>query len=383
MSVQISIRSIALAASLVVWGVSFGGPAYAAPANNCLAAPNSPASPGQHWYYHTDRKKGRKCWFLRELNQPQQSTATSGKSATMQTTPAPSAEQQMAAPTGASSATEAAHTAASSPAKAEAAPRPTSANFETASETGRQDGQAKSAAPSFPPAPAAQASEWTDPPASTAAPTVPIIWPDLHPVETIKIRKPNTQPGIAASQAAKSNTATREPSAAQKAEHEVVPVKPVRTAQVVTSSGVTAVQMALVVVSALAVAGLLYHLVIKIAASRHRQNALRYTPPVWVDDRPQRVRRDEPRPPVSVRVREESASAAAGPQFVDGSHVSLVPAASEEGAARSPRPTETHRMFAPRKAARASDREPISEHEHHLAQLIRDLDQLLQARKRA
>ncbi len=32
---------------------------------NCLAAPNTPAPRGSHWYYRTDRVNQRKCWYLR------------------------------------------------------------------------------------------------------------------------------------------------------------------------------------------------------------------------------------------------------------------------------------------------------------------------------
>jgi hypothetical protein len=33
-------------------------------AEECLAAPKSYAPPGRHWYYRSDRAKGRKCWYL-------------------------------------------------------------------------------------------------------------------------------------------------------------------------------------------------------------------------------------------------------------------------------------------------------------------------------
>jgi len=32
---------------------------------NCLAAPNTLAPQGSHWYYRTDHLKQRKCWYLR------------------------------------------------------------------------------------------------------------------------------------------------------------------------------------------------------------------------------------------------------------------------------------------------------------------------------
>jgi hypothetical protein len=42
-----------------------GAPLNIAGANDCLSAPNSPASAGEHWYYHTDWTKHRNCWYLR------------------------------------------------------------------------------------------------------------------------------------------------------------------------------------------------------------------------------------------------------------------------------------------------------------------------------
>lgn len=45
-------------------GVGTGAPANTV-AGGCLSAPNSPAPAGEHWYYHIDRAKQRKCWYLR------------------------------------------------------------------------------------------------------------------------------------------------------------------------------------------------------------------------------------------------------------------------------------------------------------------------------
>jgi len=45
-------------------------------ADNCLTAPNSSAPQGSHWYYHTERANQRKCWYFRAPNDPaQQPTA--------------------------------------------------------------------------------------------------------------------------------------------------------------------------------------------------------------------------------------------------------------------------------------------------------------------
>lgn len=48
-------------AALAIFGLP-GTPARAATA--CHAAPNAAASPGEHWYYRTDRATKRQCWYL-------------------------------------------------------------------------------------------------------------------------------------------------------------------------------------------------------------------------------------------------------------------------------------------------------------------------------
>jgi hypothetical protein len=47
-----------------------GSPTHAA--DECLAAPNSSAPPGSHWYYHVDRSTQRKCWYVRQEDQQDQ-----------------------------------------------------------------------------------------------------------------------------------------------------------------------------------------------------------------------------------------------------------------------------------------------------------------------
>jgi hypothetical protein len=51
-------------------------PAAAARAEDCLAAPNSPAREGTRWYYRLDRATQHKCWYMRALDQPAQQAAT-------------------------------------------------------------------------------------------------------------------------------------------------------------------------------------------------------------------------------------------------------------------------------------------------------------------
>jgi hypothetical protein len=57
------IGSIAAAALLVAIAVPVlgAGPGAAA---DCIAAPNPHTPQGSHWYYHFDRAKGRKCWYV-------------------------------------------------------------------------------------------------------------------------------------------------------------------------------------------------------------------------------------------------------------------------------------------------------------------------------
>jgi hypothetical protein len=51
------------------------GSAGAAPAADCLAAPNAPAPRNSHWFYRIDPTQQRKCWHLGAANQPSQQAA--------------------------------------------------------------------------------------------------------------------------------------------------------------------------------------------------------------------------------------------------------------------------------------------------------------------
>lgn len=55
--------------------------AATAHAEDCLAAPNSPAREGTRWYYRLDRATQHKCWYMRALDQPTQQVAASAKTA--------------------------------------------------------------------------------------------------------------------------------------------------------------------------------------------------------------------------------------------------------------------------------------------------------------
>jgi hypothetical protein len=60
---QVALSAFILAS--VPLTVPFGmRPAGAAPAPDCLAAPNAPSPQGRHWYYRVDRVNKRRCWYL-------------------------------------------------------------------------------------------------------------------------------------------------------------------------------------------------------------------------------------------------------------------------------------------------------------------------------
>ena len=83
--------SIALVATLLISGIGVMAPSTTARADDCLAAPNSPAPQGSYWYYRLDRATQRKCWYTRAPGQPAQqlaAPATTGPAASLHSTPA-------------------------------------------------------------------------------------------------------------------------------------------------------------------------------------------------------------------------------------------------------------------------------------------------------
>ena len=82
--------------------ILIGSPARAG--DECLAAPNSSAPPGSHWFYHLDRSTQRKCWYVR--SEDQQAHAESSKIQPAATSSAVAAGER----TSVSRPTERAHT---------------------------------------------------------------------------------------------------------------------------------------------------------------------------------------------------------------------------------------------------------------------------------
>jgi hypothetical protein len=59
------LTSFALVLLTFISGAMVLGPFDFARADNCLAAPNSTAPTGSHWYYHLNRATQQKCWYVR------------------------------------------------------------------------------------------------------------------------------------------------------------------------------------------------------------------------------------------------------------------------------------------------------------------------------
>jgi hypothetical protein len=74
------IEPVVAVAILLAWGAGLGVPTNIAHANDCLAAPNTPAPEGSRWYYQTDRATQRRCWFLRAKGESPQQPATQAQS---------------------------------------------------------------------------------------------------------------------------------------------------------------------------------------------------------------------------------------------------------------------------------------------------------------
>jgi hypothetical protein len=338
----IAIRSIAIAAPLLVWGVGIGVPANTARADDCLTAPNSDAPKGQHWYYHTDRKKGRKCWFLRAL------------------------------PGTHADAVKKAATVGNAPPLPPLKPQSASASNAT---TREPVGQEQSAAPSAPDAPASQASVWTQPgaqapahapvAASVWADAPTIVWPDPPKIATVAVQKPNSVPSNARPDTVPAAVEARTSQDSESAVRGGLPT--VSAAQMAAPPGGTLVETSLVVALGLIAGGLLYRLVMKISAVRGPRMVVDHAEAGWIDDR-----RAQPHGLVNERE-----------AFIDGAQLSLVPAAGDYSASRPLRADSTHQNYAPRKGRASRITEQVIERENTLVQLMRDLDQMLQSRKGA
>lgn len=359
-----AIRWIAIAAPFLVWGMCIGVPVKTARADNCLTAPNSDPPKGGHWYYRTDRKKGRKCWFLRAVDGTKQHTAARNESIAAPTTYGDAVKKP---------ATEAAGTPASQSAGGDAAPlvqaKPRVATTSSAAtrEPVRHNSQEQSAAPSAPATPTPNTSVWTEPDARApaAAPTTRIIWPDPPMLAPVKVQKANSVPSSARRDADPAALDLRASPDSEDAARAGTPA--IGAAKITAASGGTFVQTSLVVALGLIVGGLLYRLVMKISAARGQRIYIDRSESDWVDDR-----REQLQEFIIEKV-----------EFIDDARLSLVPVVGEYGAPHPLQVDDNHQNYALRKGRASRLTEQVIERENTLVQLLRDLDQMLKSRRGA
>ncbi len=137
---------------------------------NCLAAPNTLAPRGSHWYYRTDHVKQRKCWYLRttgpaiqeQAAQEQPETGVTARRPTPNTAPAQSGSEPL----------ELRPVEAPPPALVA---KPTKGDMQDEAQASRPAGVGQAAWPE-PPSPAGAGQvAWPDPP--SPAGTNQVAWP--------------------------------------------------------------------------------------------------------------------------------------------------------------------------------------------------------------
>jgi hypothetical protein len=372
MSAQIiSLRSIALTASFLLWGAGIGVPANTARAADCLGAPTSGPPQGSHWYYRTDRATDRKCWHLGGVSPPAQDTAAQeDETAAPAVTPADTAEEPATASAGAQKETETSKTDSRTPLPP---PRPQpamSTSGATTREPVRQPAQEENAAPATPaPAPQPAPSRQTNAFEPDARPAAPVVWPDPPAVATVQEQKPNPVPSNASPYAVPSTVGARPDDDPVGAAQTDVPTG--EAAKTTAPSAGTLAEILLVVALALTAASLLYRLVAKITAARDRRILMDHSALDWAqDDRQPHQFGVERRQRGFVDERQK---------FVDDLRLSLVPNTDDPGA---------RRQIAPQSKGHGEGVDPriageFSGRENRWAQLLRDLDQIMQSRKEA
>jgi hypothetical protein len=331
-------RSIALAIPLLVWGVGIGAPTAPARADDCLAAPQSAAPNGSHWYYHTDRANQRKCWFLGPPGQAGKLGHTAAKPTSAAT--AETASADTLTPTSSATTQEPVQEKGATPSTSESPPPPAGASSQTGA-------QAPGAAP-------AATSVWPDPTAVGTVQTPNLVPSDARGdsvAPTADARAPDVSEGVAQGDATTSHAPW-----------------------VAASPAATFVEILIVVALGLIVAGLLYRVVMKISMRRGRRIIIDDSKPDWIDERVRREWRND---------RQLHGPVYKGKEFIDDLRPSLVPAAGDYSARRSPRADDKRQNYPRDKDRPAQITDEVGGHENKLAQLIRDLDQILQSGKGA
>jgi hypothetical protein len=244
----------------------------------------------------------------------------------------------------------------------------------TTQEPVQQRIQETSATPSIPeaPPPLASASSQTGAQAAEAAAAASNVWPDPAAAGTVEAQKPDLVPNNARAGSVPSTADVRAPDVSESAVQGDATTS--HAPWVAASPAATFVEILIVVALGLIVAGLLYRVVIKISARRSRRIIVDDSKPDWIDERLQREWRND---------RQLHGPAYKGEEFIDDLRPSLVPAAGDYSGRRPPG-ADYKRQNSPRGKDRpAQITDEVSGHENKLAQLIRDLDQMLQTRKGA
>jgi hypothetical protein len=272
------IGSIALVAVLHVSGMGVGALANTARADDCLAAPNSAAPQGSHWYYRLDWATQRKCWYVRAPDQPAQQAAaptTIGHATSLHSPPRPTP-----AADGAPMSVSAGDPAAPPPHVKILAVKPKSAQAITATteKLVQRSAQEGNTAPSIPEVPAAQAgtSSQTSAQAAGPAPAPSVAWPGASPaVATVKAQEPIAVP-------------TDAPAASVSDDVEKTP----RRGEPTNNAGIPMIIFPSLALG-LAAMGILSLVVMKITAARHTRLIINHSEPDRVDDQSQHERRDD------------------------------------------------------------------------------------------
>ena len=281
--------SLALVATLLMWGAGVGAPANTVRADDCLTEPNSPAPQGSHWYYHIDRATQRKCWYVRAADQPAQQAAAPAASDASAATAAPAAKKP-ATSSAPLSIMPGDSTPSSPPIKVLAVKKLAVKNQDapvsgaTTDQPVQQGAQKDSPASSIAEPAAPQASPWSQTsghaPASASA-TGP-AWPDPV-VPAVKTFEPAAAPSDARIQSGQPAVGATAPDKAESTAQDSAAVAEAKMPKSPTSRSATSWPIAIFPLAALGlvVAGFLFRIVMKISVGR-RQPVLD-----WIGDRHQ------------------------------------------------------------------------------------------------
>ena len=240
-------------------------PGSAATTETCIAAPNSTAPDGSHWYFRTDRATQRKCWYL----------AAQGQKVHRAARAEPADEEPAARPARSKRESVASPAAANQASASEASATPTLPS----DAQGRMQRFIYGAAPQVTvaeAAPQAAAETASVPPAGT------LQWP--APAQSAVSSQ------VADASGGAPVTTAADPSDAQEAARDAAPAQPNATSGIASTAGtdaasVTPLQMLLLFVAALAIAGILLHTILKLALARRHRVYVDRREGTWSTDR--------------------------------------------------------------------------------------------------